>query len=209
MNKDEKITFLRNEFNFVLKDEIFKKLELWEKYFIEYNSTTNLMSKNDINVLFEKHVADSLALLKWGGFLTKKRILDVGTGGGFPSVILAICFPEKTIIANDSRIKKINFIKEIKEKLNLNNLVVAYSRIEDIEPLNVDLAVSRAVGKMIDVFELSKKHLIKNGNFIIFKSKTVIEEIIDFKNKYPSYKTEIIRYKLPLKENFERNLIVI
>lgn len=209
MNKEEKISFLKNEFNFVLDDETFKKLELWEKYFRKYNSTTNLMSKNDVDVLFEKHVVDSLSLTKWSGFKNKKRILDVGTGGGFPSVILAICFSEKTIIANDSRIKKINFIEEIKEKLNLDNLTIIYSRIEETEPLNADLAVSRAVGKMIDVFELSKKHLIKNGNFIIFKSKTAIEEISDFKKKYPKFEAETIKYKLPLKENFERNLIVI
>ena len=209
MNKEEKIDFLKNEFNYTLNDEIFNKLKLWQEYFIEYNSTTNLMSKNDIDVLFEKHVIDSLALLKWETFKNKKTILDVGTGGGFPSVILAICFPEKTIIANDSRIKKINFIKEIKEKLNLNNLKIVYSRIEETEPLNADLIVSRAVGKMTEVFELSKKHLNKNGNFLIYKAKTVQEEINDFKKKYPFCNFEIIKYKLPLEENFERNLVIV
>ncbi len=209
MNKEEKIDFLKNEFNFILNDETFNKLNSWQEFFIEYNSTTNLMSKNDIGVLFEKHVIDSLAVLKWDGFKNKKMILDVGTGGGFPSVILAICFPEKTVIANDSRIKKINFIKEIKQKLNLDNLKIIYSRIEETEPLNADLIVSRAVGKMTEVFELSKKHLNKNGNFLIYKAKTVQEEISDFKKKYPSFECNVIDYKLPLKENFERNLVIV
>ncbi len=209
MNKEEKIDFLKNEFNFILNDETFNKLNSWQEFFIEYNSTTNLMSKNDIGVLFEKHVIDSLAVLKWEGFKNKKTILDVGTGGGFPSVILAICFPEKTVIANDSRIKKINFIKEIKQKLNLDNLKIIYSRIEETEPLNADLIVSRAVGKMTEVFELSKKHLNKNGNFLIYKAKTVQEEISDFKKKYPSFECNVIDYKLPLKENFERNLVIV
>ncbi len=209
MNKEEKIDFLKNEFNFILNDETFNKLNSWQEFFIEYNSTTNLMCKNDIGVLFEKHVIDSLAVLKWDGFKNKKMILDVGTGGGFPSVILAICFPEKTVIANDSRIKKINFIKEIKQKLNLDNLKIIYSRIEETEPLNADLIVSRAVGKMAEVFELSKKHLNKNGNFLIYKAKTVQEEISDFKKKYPSFECNVIDYKLPLKENFERNLVIV
>ena len=209
MNKKEKIDFLKNEFNFILNDETFNKLDLWQKFFIKYNSITNLMSKNDIGVLFEKHVIDSLAVLKWEGFKTKKTILDVGTGGGFPSVILAICFPEKTVIANDSRIKKINFIREIKQKLNLDNLKIIYSRIEETESLNADLIVSRAVGKITEVFELSKKHLNRNGNFLIYKAKTVQEEISDFKKKYPSFECNIIDYKLPLKENFERKLVIV
>ena len=209
MNKEEKIDFLKNEFNFILNDDTFNKLNSWQEFFIEYNSTTNLMSKNDIGVLFEKHVIDSLAVLKWDGFKNKKMILDVGTGGGFPSVILAICFPEKTVIANDSRIKKINFIKEIKQKLNLDNLKIIYSRIEETEPLNADLIVSRAVGKMTEVFELSKKHLNRNGNFLIYKARTVQEEISDFKKKYPSFECNVIDYKLPLKENFERNLVIV
>lgn len=200
---------LKKELNFELNEKIEKNLIEWEKIFINYNSHTNLMSKNDVNVLFEKHVFDSLAILKWDEFENFKKILDVGTGGGFPSVILAICFPDKKIIANDSRIKKINFIKEIKEKLNLENLEIEYDRVENLEPKNVDLIVSRAVGKMIDVFELSKKHLKKGGKFLIYKAKLLDEEIKNFNLKYKNAKFETIPYKLPIEENFERNLIIL
>ncbi len=204
-----KIKILNEKLNFFPSDEIIEKLVLWEKYFTEYNSHTNLMSKGDIEVLFEKHVFDSLSILKWDKFLNHKKILDVGCGGGFPSVILAICFPEIKVIANDSRIKKINFIKEIKEKLSLSNLEICYSRIEDVAPLNVDLIVSRAVGKMIDVYELSKKHLSKNGDFLIYKAKLLDEEIQDFKKKYKKADFDVIPYELPLKENFSRNLLIL
>ncbi len=204
-----KIKILNEKLNFFPSDEIIEKLVLWEKIFVEYNSHTNLMSKNDVEVLFEKHVFDSLAILKWVDFLNHKKVLDVGCGGGFPSVILAICFPEIKIIANDSRIKKINFIKEIKEKLELDNLEICYSRIEDVAQLNVDLIVSRAVGKMIDVYELSKKHLCTSGDFLIYKAKLLDEEITDFKKKYKKADFKVIPYELPLKENFSRNLIIL
>lgn len=200
---------LKTELNLVLSNEIQNKLKLWQEAFISYNSHTNLMSKNDIEVLFEKHVFDSLAIYKWKNFLNHKTLLDVGCGGGFPSVILAICFPDIKVIANDSRIKKIGFIKEIKEKLNLENLEILYSRIEEAPSLNVDLIVSRAVGKMLDVYDLSKKHLKKDGDFLIYKSKLSSQDIEQFKKKYKKAKFEIIEYKLPLKENYERNLIIL
>lgn len=208
INKKE-LEILNKELNFFPSDETIEKLNQWKKIFVEYNSHTNLMSKGDMEVLFEKHVFDSLSIVKWEEFKNHNKILDVGCGGGFPSVILAICFPNKTIIANDSRIKKINFIKEIKEKLNLDNLEVCYSRIEEVEELNVDLIVSRAVGKMIDVWELSKKHLVKNGTFLIYKAKLLDEEIEAFKKKYQKAKFEIIPYNLPLEETFERSLVIL
>ena len=180
MINDKTTEILKKELNFEINEPIKEKLNLLQKFFIEYNSHTNLMSKGDVEVLFEKHVFDSLAILKWKNFLNHRKILDVGCGGGFPSVILAICFPEKQIIANDSRIKKIGFIKEIKEKLNLENLEILYSRIEEAKPLNVDLIVSRAVGKMIDVWELSKSHLEKDGEFLIYKAKLSDEFNINY-----------------------------
>ena len=209
MLNNKNIEILKTNLNLDLSKETVDKLNLWKEIFVSYNSHTNLMSRGDIEVLFEKHVFDSLAIYKWGKFLNHKKVLDVGCGGGFPSVILAICNPEMKIIANDSRIKKINFIKEVKEKLNLDNLEVLYSRIEEVDNLNVDLIVSRAVGKMIDVWELSKKHLQKDGDFLIYKAKLSDEEIKNFQLKYKKAKFQIIPYTLPLSENYERNLIIL
>jgi len=200
---------LLNETGVQITPETKDRLNIWQNAFITYNSHTNLMSSGDIEVLLEKHVYDSLAINFWDEFKNSKEILDVGCGGGFPSVILAIFFPEKKIIANDSRIKKINFIKEIKEKLKLNNLEILYSRIEEAKPLKVNLVVSRAVGKMLDIYELSKKHLNDSGKFLIYKAKSVENEIKEFKNKYKNADFQVISYDLPLKENFERNLIVM
>ncbi len=204
-----KFDILKKNLNLDFSEKTASKLEKWEKIFLEYNSHTNLVSKKDCEVLFEKHVFDSLAPVFWKGFENCKNILDVGCGGGFPSVILAICFPQKKIIANDSRIKKINFIKLIKEELKLENLEIAYSRVEDLPVLQVDLITSRAVGKTLDIYELSKKHLKKSGKFLIFKSKLAQDEIEEFQKKYKNAKFEIISYSLPLAENFERCLLIL
>ncbi len=209
MINNKEIEILKNEFSFNINEKTIQKLNLWYQAFIQYNEHTNLMSSNDVKFIFEKHVFDSLAILKWDKFKEKKKVLDVGTGGGFPSVILAVCFPDKKIIANDSRIKKINFIKEIKDVLGLDNLEILYSRIEEVSPLGVDLVVSRAVGKIEKVFELSKKHLSKGGSFLIYKSKSSDEEIKNFKKNYKDAKFEIIPYKLPLEEIYDRNLVIL
>ena len=207
MFSKENIDLLKKEFNIEINQDTIEKLNLWHKLFIEYNSHTNLMSAGDIKVIFEKHVFDSLAILKWSEFdpYKKQKILDVGTGGGFPSIILALFFPELEIVANDSRMKKINFIIDTKAELNIKNLKISYARVEDLEPLNCDIVVSRAVGTIKNVLRLSKKHIKENGYFVIYKSKTLENELNEIKN----IKAEIITYNLPLKENFERHLAII
>ena len=210
----ENIQAIKDEFNYTMCPKTLALLEIWYDNFIEYNSHTNLMSAGDVKNIFAKHIFDSLAILKWDEFdpNKKQKILDVGTGGGFPSVILAICFPELEIIANDSRIKKINFIAEIKDKLDLKNLKFSYARIEDLEPYDCDIVISRAVGKIKDVWQLSKKHLKSGGHFVIYKSKTLNEELENFKAKYKEIDEKNIKtvpYNLPLKEEFERYLAII
>ncbi len=207
MFNKENINLLKKEFNLEINENTLEKLNLWHKLFVEYNSHTNLMSAGDVKVLFEKHVFDSLAILKWNEFNPdkKQKILDVGTGGGFPSVILALFFPNLEIVANDSRMKKINFIIDIKAALDIKNLKISYARVEDLEPLNCDIVISRAVGKIKNVLRLSKKHIKEGGYFVIYKSKTLEEELAELKDT----EAQIVTYNLPLKENFERHLAII
>ncbi len=207
MFSEENFNLLEKEFNIKINKDTIEKLNLWHKLFVEYNSHTNLMSAGDVKVLFEKHVFDSLAILKWDEFnpYKKQKILDVGTGGGFPSVILALFFPELEIVANDSRMKKINFIIDIKDALDIENLKISYARVEDLEPLNYDIVISRAVGTIKNVLRLSKKHIKENGYFVIYKSKTLEDEL----NEIKEASAKIVSYNLPLKENFERHLAII
>lgn len=204
-----KIELIKKLYNFEPSIETISKLEKWKDFFIEYNSHTNLMSKNDISDIFEKHVLDSLSIVLLNEFKNISSVLDVGTGGGFPSVIISIFYPDKKVYGIDSRNKKINFLNILKNELNLNNFEPICSRIEDIAPLNVDIITNRAVGKIDEVWNLSKKHLQRGGFFISYKSKTAEDEANCAIKKFRELKNpEFISYNLPNFENIVRKLVV-
>ncbi len=200
---------ISKSFGFEISSEAREKLEIWHKIFLEYNSHTNLMSKNDTKVVFEKHVTDSLAIKLFEGFKPDISLLDVGCGGGFPSLILSICFPEITFFAVDSTLKKINFLNLAKHELELHNLNPISDRIENIKPLGVDIITNRAVGKISDIWSLSCAHLKSGGYFVSYKAKTAKEEAYAAEEKFAKLKNPLfIPYRLPLDENFTRELVI-
>ena len=109
-----------------LEDREIEKLNKFEELFKIYNVNTNLMSKNDLKIIFEKHIYDSLSFglfLKKYSFYDKiVKVMDIGTGGGFPSIPLGICFNNLDILAIDSIAKKIEFINQAIRELELENL---------------------------------------------------------------------------------------
>lgn len=197
------------------------KTELFDQYariFLEKNSRLNLISKNDEKFLFEKHVFDSLALNKFLGDkrnLTSyagKSLLDIGTGGGFPSVPVSILYEDLEVYALDSIRKKIRAIDEIKEELNLKNLYPICERAENLKKRGgFDYVTSRAVAPVKSLLEYAAPHLKKGGYFIAYKSQKAEDEL---KMAQPQIKKcglmliDIIEYTLPLEEMFQRNLIV-
>ncbi len=106
--------------------------EKYSQFFIEENHKVNLISKNDEKFLWEKHICDSLSLEKFfDKYDVPENLLDIGTGGGFPSVPLAIKYPQIKITAIDSIGKKIRAVQNLKEKLNLENLTPICARVEN------------------------------------------------------------------------------
>lgn len=150
------------------------------RLFEEYNSHTNLMSKNDVQKLAEKHIPDSLAIERFfEKYGNPENILDIGTGGGFPSVPIAIKYPEINVSALDSISKKIKFVELVKENLHLENLAPICTRIEDFEEKeNFDVVTSRAVADLSVILEYSAPFLKKGGYFVAYKSKTADDELI-------------------------------
>lgn len=190
------------------------KYEEYMKIFLEENSKVNLISKNDEKYLWEKHVFDSLAI---ENFFEKfdtskiKTILDIGTGGGFPSIPIAITYPHLKVTALDSIAKKIRAVQTIKDKLNIENLEPICTRVENLDA-KFDMITSRAVSSLKNICEYALPKLKKGGYFVAYKSRKTpqeIEEANSILKKYNSKIIDIIEYSLPLEENHERNLIVI
>lgn len=181
--------------------------------FLIQNSKLNLISKNDEKFLWEKHIFDSLSIEK---FFEKykpsaEKLLDIGTGGGFPSVPTALAYPDIEVFALDSIRKKINAIENIKAVLNIQNLHTICDRAENIKD-KFDIITSRAVAPLKIITGYAMPLLNKNGYFVAYKSIRTKEEIKDAKNvlkKYNAQITDIIKYDLPLEENHTRNLIII
>lgn len=152
----------------------------------DWNSKINVISRKDIDNLYEHHVLHSLAIAKFLPFQAGTAILDVGTGGGFPGIPLAILFPECQFTLIDSIRKKILVATEIAKALGLTNVVCKQERAEE-EKQKFDFVVSRAVMPMPDLVKLVRKNIkptpknaIPNG-LIVLKGGDLKEELRPFK----------------------------
>lgn len=152
----------------------------------DWNSKINVISRKDIDNLYEHHVLHSLAIAKLLPFLPGSSILDVGTGGGFPGIPLAILFPECQFLLIDSIGKKIKVASEIAAALGLNNVTCKQERAEE-EKQKFDFVVSRAVMPLPDLVRLIRKNVsgkhknaVPNG-LIVLKGGDLQEEIRPFK----------------------------
>lgn len=130
----------------------------------EWNEKINVISRKDIDSLYEKHVLHSLAIAAVADLPDGLQVLDLGTGGGFPGIPLAIFFPEVHFHLVDSIGKKIKVVEGVAEALNLQNVTTAHSRVEDIKNRKFDLVVSRAVAPLKDLWRWSKPLVKKNAD---------------------------------------------
>ena len=186
--------------------------------FLEQNSKINLISKNDEKFLWEKHIYDSLSIKyffeKYNIRPKSINLLDIGTGGGFPSVPIALNYPEIEVFAIDSIRKKINAIENIKQELNIKNLHTICDRVEKfaLNSKKYDIITSRAVAPLKTILKYAVPLLKFDGYFIAYKSIRTQEEISNASSDLKKYKKtviDIIKYDLPLEENHTRNLIII
>ena len=145
------------------------QFELLESLYKEWNEKINVISRKDTEELYERHVLHSLAIAKVIKFKENSKILDVGTGGGFPGIPLAIMYPNSEFLLVDSIGKKIKVVNAIADSLDLSNLRAIHTRAEDVNE-KFDFVVSRAVTQMPlflnwvkGKFKSNSKHQLPNG----------------------------------------------
>ena len=193
-----KSTLIQKYFKGLTDQQIAQFDQLYELYSF-WNSQINVISRKDIDELYERHILHSLGIAKFCSFKAGERVLDVGTGGGFPGIPLAILFPETHFHLVDSIGKKIRVVTEVATALGLKNVKASHLRAEQITD-KYDFVVSRAVTRLIDFypwvkgkFNRDSKNAIPNG-ILYLKGGDLKEEISESRLKAELY---------PLSDYFE------
>lgn len=178
MNKEEFYKEILNNLGIILTEEQKRDLELFANLLLEYNKHTNITAIRDINGVYLKHFYDSLTLVKVFDFTERIEVLDLGSGGGFPGIVLAIVFPNLNITLLDANHKKSDFQKYIVDNLKLDNVNVINDRAENYFKLGkkYDLVVARAVANLPILSELCIPFVKLKGHFIAMKGDS-LEEI--------------------------------
>jgi 16S rRNA (guanine527-N7)-methyltransferase len=137
-------------------EEQLRQFSMLDELYKEWNQKINVISRKDIDGLYEKHVLHSLSIAAVFDFSPGTEIMDLGTGGGFPGIPLAIFFPELRFHLVDSIAKKLKVVEAIAESINVKNITTQHCRAEDIKNRKFDYVISRAVAPLKDLWRWSK-----------------------------------------------------
>ena len=174
-------------FDIELSETQLEQFEIFYKLVVAWNEKINLTAITSEQDFAVKHIIDSLSLWEEKKFLSVKKVIDVGTGGGFPGIPLKIFKPELEMVLLDSLSKRIEFLKKVVAELNLKNVVCVHGRAEDFARLKdfreqFDLATTRAVARLNIISEYCLPFVKVGGTFAALKGKKFLEEISEAKN---------------------------
>ncbi len=210
MNKEELVEELK-KIEIEINETQQKQLDVYADFLIEYNKQTNLTAIKEKKDIYLKHFYDSLVLNRY--IKSNQKILDIGTGAGFPGCVLALFNPETQFILLDSNNKKIKFLEELIQKLNLKNVELIQARAEDYVKNNLekfDLVTSRAVAELRILSELSLPALKIGGLFLPLKAN-ITEELEASKETIEilgGHLETVDKYLLPF-EKSQRSILII
>lgn len=205
MNKEEFIKELK-KINITLSDKQLQDLSTYYQLLVSENQKYNLTSITDENMVYLKHFYDSLTITK-SISLDNQYICDIGTGAGFPGLVLKIVFPNIKIDLIDATNKKCNFLKLVIDTLKLENINVINTRAEDYSRQvreKYDVVVSRAVAPLKHLLEYATPLLKVGGTFLALKAN-LDDELINIDNYYEKLhlaEERIISFKLPIESSF-------
>lgn len=169
-----------------------EKFRQLEALYNEWNSRINVISRKDMEHFYERHVLHSLGIAKVIKFLPGAQVIDVGTGGGFPGIPLAILFPETKFLLVDSIGKKIKVVQEVAQIAGISNVVAIQARAEDVKG-KFDFVVSRAVTTLPDFIKWVENKIKKesrnilNNGILYLKGGDLVEELAPVRNKCMVY----------------------
>ena len=170
-----------SELNVTLTDVQIEQFLIYYEMLVEWNQMMNLTSITEYDDVMKKHFVDSVSLVKAYDVTKDVKLIDVGTGAGFPGLALKIAFPNLKVTLLDSLNKRIQFLDAVIEKLNLNDVDTIHGRAEDLAKPNqlreqFDLCVSRAVANLSTLSEYCLPFVRVGGQFISYKSEKISEE---------------------------------
>jgi 16S rRNA (guanine527-N7)-methyltransferase len=174
-----------------------KQLELFSQLpelYADWNEKINLVSRKDIGQLMLHHVLHSLSIAKVISFTNGTKVIDVGTGGGFPGIPLAIFFPRVEFVLIDSIGKKINVVNEVASALGLKNVRAVKTRAEDFQE-RCDFVVSRAVATVSQLYNWTR-HMVDQGGKNAMKNGWLLLKGGDLKNEIKESGKDVITFDL-------------
>ena len=208
MNKEEFIAEVQ-KLGITLTKEQLEQLENFYEILIEENKKMNLTRITDKKDVYLKHFYDSLTIVKEINLNNIETLCDVGSGAGFPGIVLKIVYPNLKITLLDSLLKRVKYLNDTIKKLNLKNIVAIHTRSEDYQE-KFDLVTARAVANLSKLLGFTM-HLVKKDGLMIAMKANIDEEIKNINNDLKKYNCKILKinkFTLP-KENSNRALITI
>lgn len=208
MNKELFLSHL-NELNIEVNEEKLNKLEKFYELLIDWNNKINLTRIVEKEEVYLKHFYDSLTIVKEVDLNKIETLCDVGTGAGFPGIVLKIFYPHLKITLVDSLLKRVNYLNTIIKELELNDIVAIHARGEDVKE-KFDIVTSRAVANIEKLVVYTMHLLNKTGRLVALKGDIDKELTDDVKRKLErKYIIEKInKFELPI-ENSKRSLVIL